>query len=506
MIKQGKIAGLFLTGPLIAFLLLCNNVNSQQSNVMYYMKGVPQSNTLNPAFQPDYGFYLGMPGLSPMAIDIENNPLRFHDLIFHYHSPTVDSVITFLNPLADKRKFLALLGSNNFISTDVSTSLFSLGFRVSSMFFSIGITQKEFVRLNYPRDLFTLPMYGLLDNSLNPSNLDLSGIGINAAAYTEFSVGASKNIDDIITVGIRGKLLFGQANLFMKTTDIGLNTSLNQWDFHSNVNMNASIPFLTIPKGVDGKYDLNGAALKSKISTSDLLDAFIRKPNMGLAVDLGVVIKPIDWLTLSASVVDLGSIRWSHYSYNLKQDTSFTFNGINMTGIIKGDTANVGKMLSDSIFNAFKKFNVQPGAYTTYLPTKIYIGGTFNLWSDRISFGILSMTELYLKTVRQSFSVSANIQPIRGFSTSFSYSLLNNTYHDFGFGLSLKVGPFNTYYIFDYIPTSYDKLKNLKIGSQTVPSIPAPVYTRAFSMKIGMNLVFGGNRKKKLMQDIPLIE
>jgi hypothetical protein len=163
-------------------------------------------------------------------------------------------------------------------------------------------------------------------------------------------------------------------------------------------------------------------------------------------------------------------------------------------------------MLSDSIFNAFKKFNVQPGGYSTYLPTKIYIGGTFNLWSDRISFGVLSMTELYLNTVRQSFSVSANIQPIRMFSTSLSYSLLDNTYHDFGFGLSLKLGPINTYYIFDYIPTTYDNLKNLKIANQTLPSIPAPVYTRAFSMKIGMNIVFGGNRKKKLLQDVPLIE
>lgn len=498
MTKQREYHDLFLFGPLIAFLLLCSNANSQQNNVMYFMKGVPQSNTQNPAFQPDYGFYLGFPGMSPMAIDVENNPLRFHDLVFY--NPKIDSVITFLHPSADKGKFLALLGNNNFINTDISSSLFSLGFRINTMFFSFGIAQKEYIRLNYPKDLFTLPMYGLLDNSLNPTNLNLSGIGLNAASYTELSMGVSKNIGDMISVGVRGKVLLGQADLFMKTTDIGINTSLAQWQVHSKLDLDASVPFLNIPKNTDGTYNLNGIGMQPNISGSDILNAFIRKPNIGLAVDLGATVKPMDWLTLSASVVDLGYIRWSHYSYNLKQDTSFTFTGINLTSIIKGDTANVGKMLSDSISKAFKKVNVQSGAYNTALPTKIYIGATFNLWSDRISFGLLSITELYLNTVRQSFSVSANLQPIRMFSTSFTYSLIDNTYHDFGWGLSLKLGMLNMYYIFDYIPTTYDKLKTGGI------TIPVPVYAREFSMKIGMNLVFGGNRKKKLMQDVPLIE
>ncbi len=510
---QRKYKEFFFSGLLAAFLLLCNNAFSQQSNVEYFMKGVPQINTLNPAAQGGYGFYLGTPLLSPFSLDIENNPLRFHDLIYHYKTNTVDSVITFLSHLADKRKFLSILGNNNFIGTDISTSILSLGFRINTMFFSFGISEKEYIRLNYPKDLFTFPMYGLLDNSLKPTNLDLSGIGINAAAYTEFSMGVSKEINDLITVGIRGKVLLGQANVFMKTTDIGINTNDSLWKFHSKVDMNASIPFLTIPKGSDGKYDLTSAALKSNISTSDILDAFLRKPNMGLAMDLGVIIKPASWLTLSASIVDLGYIKWKNYSYNLKQDTSAIFRGIDMSGIIKGDTTNIGKMLTDSVMSAFKKYNLKPGSYNTPLPTKIYVGATFNLWSDRISFGVLSMTEVYLNNVKQSFSISANIQPIRLISTSFSYSLLDNQYHDFGFGVAFKFGPFNSYYIFDYIPTSYDRIKtgeNVPNGIPLIGGKPinfaAPMYTKAFSMKIGMNLVFGGNRKKKALQDVPLIE
>jgi hypothetical protein len=511
MIKPGKYTRFILSGPFIALLLICNIGFSQQSNVMYFMKGVPQINTLNPAAQAGYGFYLGTPGMAPFSFDFQNSPLRFHDLIFYNKS--IDSVVTFLHPSADKRKFLSLLGSNNFIGTDVSTGIISMGFRINTMFFSIGISEKEYFRVNYPKDLFTLPMYGLLDKNLNPSNLDLSGIGVNASLYTEIALGVSKEINDLITVGVRGKILLGQANLYMKTTDIGIITNDSLWKFHSKVDLNASVPFLTIPKGTDGKYDIGTATMKNNLSGSDFLDAFLRKPNMGLAVDLGVIIKPMSWLTVSASVVDLGSIKWKNYSYNLKQDTSTIFRGADMTGIIKGDTTNIGEMLKDSVLMAFKKYNLRPGSYTTYLPTKLYIGATFNLWSDRISFGVLSMTEFYLKTVRQSFSISANIQPIRLISTSFSYSLLDNKYHDFGFGVAFKVGPFNSYYIFDYIPTSYDKVVTGEKFPNGIPlvggkpiNINAPVYMRAFSMKIGMNLVFGGNRKKKALQDVPLIE
>jgi hypothetical protein len=497
-----KLSKSLLLCPFVVLMFVAMPGNAQQSNVMYFMKGVPQINTINPAAQAGYGLYLGTPGFSPFSLDITNNPLRAHDLVFN----NSDSIISFLHPKADKAKFLAVLGNNNFIGTDINTSILSFGFRISSMFFSFGLSQKEYIRLGYPKDLFTLPIYGLLDKNNKPSNLDLSGMGLNAASYTEVSLGVSKEIGDMVTVGVRGKVLLGQANLYMKTSDIGINTTDSDWRFHSRLDVNASVPFLNIPKGSDGKYDLSSAGLQSDISTNDILNAFLRKPNMGLAVDLGVIIKPMNWLTLSASVVDLGSIKWKNYSYGLKQDTSATFKGVDMSGIIRGDTTDIGSMLMDSVFSAFKKFDVQKNSYVTGLPTKIYVGATFNLWEDRISFGVLSMTEFYLSKVRQSISLSANLRPIRGFSTSFAYSLLDNKYNDFGFGLSLKVGPFNSYFIFDYIPTSYDKLKNITIGNKTLPDIPVPVYTRSFSMKIGTNLVFGGNRKKKALKDVPLIE
>lgn len=484
---------------LIVFALSATNVQSQPGNVLYFMKGVPQSNLLNPAFQPQCNFYFGIPGVSPFMLNVQSNPVRPHDIIFY--NASIDSVITFLHPLADKDKFLSIFGNNNYVATDLSTSLFSLGFRVKELYFTFGITEKAFLRVGYPKDLFRIPIYFALDKNMDPVNLSLSGLGINASAYSEISVGVSKRFSDELTVGVRGKLLLGQANINMRKTDISLNTSLTQWDLASNFELDASVPFLQTIKDEKGKTRLDTFDFIQP-TTKQALDAALWKTNPGMALDLGVEYKPLSWLTVSASLVDFGTIKWKHNVNSLTQDTSYIFHGIDVSGVFTGaDTGKIGDKILDTIKNVFTAYSNPDKAYRTFLPSKVYLGATFNL-GEKVSFGLLSMTEIFNGKLRESVSVSANLMPIKMFSTSFSYSLLQNKYHDIGFGLSFKTGPWNMYYLFDYLPTTYDKYK----ASNSNIRVPLPVYSNAFSMKIGFNLVFGCNRKKKQLQDVPLIQ
>jgi hypothetical protein len=76
--------------------------------------------------------------------------------------------------------------------------------------------------------------------------------------------------------------------------------------------------------------------------------------------------------------------------------------------------------------------------------------------------------------------------------------LLNNDFLDVGFGLLFKPGPFQWYLLFDHIPLTFDKEKNW--------GVPVPMYAKAFSFRIGLNLVFGCNPKKAATSDIPLVE
>lgn len=488
--------------PVILILAIClytTGIHAQPGNILYFMKGVPQSNLLNPALQPACNFYLGMPGLSPLMLDIESNPLRPHDLFFY--DKTLNAPITALDPSADRQKLLSLLGNNNFLSTDISSNLVSFGFRAKSLYFSFSVAEKSFLRIGYPKDLFNAMYYFLLDNNGNPANLDLSGLAVNASAYNEWSLGVSEKLNDQISVGIRGKLLLGQANLSMQNTNISLNSSLTEWTLTSKFNLNESIPFLETYKDENGKTRLDTFTFNSP-NKKQILDAAFLKANPGMAVDLGVEVKPISWLTISASLVDLGTIVWKRNVNSLKQDTSYVFHGIDISGFANGtDTGNIGSKILDTVKHVFTAYQTGNKAYRTYLPVKLYVGASINL-GEKVSFGLLSMTELYMGKFTESVSLSANFMPVKMFSTSFSYSLINNKYHDLGVGIATKGGPFQMYWLLDYFPTTFDKLR-LKNSSV---ALPVPMYMNAFSLKLGFNLVFGCNQKKKLLQDVPLIE
>jgi hypothetical protein len=491
-----KFVLLMISTSILISVLPGTSVMAQSGHSLYFMKGVPQSNMLNPAYQPGCNFYLGLPGFSPLQIGLQNDPLVVHDVF--YYDASLDSTITFLHPNADADKFLSVLKKVNFIEADVNTSLISFGFRVKSLYFSFGVNTKAFARVDYPKDLMRIPLYGTLDPLNNPVNIDLSGTSIQATAYNELSMGVSKKFGDMLNIGVRGKVLFGLANMYTRQTDITVNTALDMWEVNSLVDMNASIPFVNIPTDSTGKFNFDSITTNDP-SRSEIMSKGLFHPNFGLALDAGVEYKPFSWLTVSASVVDLGFIRWRNDIHNLSQDATYLFNGVDLSSMIRGDTTtDAGQDLLDTLQATFT-YTTLANPYSTYLPTKVYLGGTFNL-SEKYSFGLLSISEIYNHHWRQSFSVSANLMPFKGFSTTLAYSLLHNRYHDLGLGFSFKTGPTNMYMVFDYIPTSFDKYHMSNMA------IPVPFYSSSFSIKLGFNLLFGCNAKKKLQKDVPLIE
>jgi hypothetical protein len=167
------------------------------------------------------------------------------------------------------------------------------------------------------------------------------------------------------------------------------------------------------------------------------------------------------------------------------QVDTFAFEGVK----VSLDGIDPFQIVLDSL-NQILKFNSTNNPYRTWLPTKVYLGASFYV-HPKISFGILSRTEFYNKSLRQQFTMSANLYPIRMISTSFSYSFIEGSYKNIGLGLSLKAAPFNFYLITD-----------------TGPSILFwPTEAKYVNLRIGMNLMFGCKKQKSLPKyDMPLVD
>lgn len=457
-------------------VLPANRVTGQTSNTLYHMYGIPQTNHLNPAFQPMCNFHLGLPGVSPFQFNFENNALSFSDVI--YRDPVTDSLITFMHPNGDKEKFLDGLRNKNSFIFDMGTDLLSIGFRVENFFLSLDITERMDGNFSFPKDLVEFGLYGAGDGDV----LDFSGIGFRATWYREFAIGLSVNLNDRLYLGARPKFLFGKADVRTEITNMTINTGLDAWDVRTEAEVLGSLPFLDLYFDQEGYLD----SIDSEYDFGEKwYELVLNNDNKGFAIDVGAMFRPSEWFTLSASLVDFGSIHWKRDVYRLEEDASYSFEGIEVS--LEEDFDPMENLL-DTLEQIFKPTG-EVQAYKRSLSGKIYLGGALNM-GEKARFGVLSGTRFYEGTIRQQFTFSANVMPIRLISASLSYSIMNGTYDNLGFGLSLKPGPFNFYLITD----------------QALGGGFWPQNLRGMNLRVGFNLMFGCNRLKRELKDRPLIE
>jgi hypothetical protein len=60
-------------------VIIFPDINAQNSNAMYYMN-LPQNHLLNPALRPSNSFYLGLPAVGGINLDLNNNFIGFSDV------------------------------------------------------------------------------------------------------------------------------------------------------------------------------------------------------------------------------------------------------------------------------------------------------------------------------------------------------------------------------------------------------------------------------------------
>src|SRR5208282_5074053 len=105
---------------LVVFLFVQMKGYAQQNNSLYFMEGIPQSNQLNPATQPRFGLYIGMPALSSIEVNAGNSTFGFNDLA---HA-TVNDILQIDTLLPKALK-------NNFINGELRIDWLSFGFRIN---------------------------------------------------------------------------------------------------------------------------------------------------------------------------------------------------------------------------------------------------------------------------------------------------------------------------------------------------------------------------------------
>ena len=115
----------------LIFLSFVGSVNGQDgNNTSYFLSNFPQRYRINPAYQPEYKVFIGLPGLSGISVNYLNSSFAVEDLLVKRQ----DSVYV------DIDKFYKGLKKRNFINFNNENSIFSLGIKAKKWYATLDIT------------------------------------------------------------------------------------------------------------------------------------------------------------------------------------------------------------------------------------------------------------------------------------------------------------------------------------------------------------------------------
>ncbi len=476
--------------------LILADVSAQNTQVLYFMN-LPQNHLLNPALRPSNSVYIGLPVLSGFNINVNNNFVNFSD-VFLKGQPS-DSIISVLNPKYNIDDFLAKIKNKNSLEPEVTVPLFGLGFSVGKtgyVFFDVN--ERIDGNIVIPKDLFKLAFKG--NEGFVGSKIDLSSLRGDLKYYREFGLGYSKDFTNKLRFGVKGKLLFGVAAASIDNKALGITVN-NDYShtFNADITANFSAP-LKVTKNADKSVE-SIVFDDSRLDNGSGIANFISgKKNIGLGLDLGATYDFSEKLIVSASITDLGFIKWKKDVTNLKSKGKFEFSGLNILDVVNGTKTidEVGQDMIDSLKNSFKVTDSNT-AFTTFLPFGLSLAGSYNL-TKSFSVGVLSYSRFIGKQIRESLTLSANMNLGNAFSASISYTAENHKYDNLGAGLAFRPGIFQFYIVSDRLPVTWNKIKS----DNSAVLIPANWNT--FNLRLGMNLAFGNRIKKKNDKPMVLVE
>ncbi len=436
---------------------------AQSTRTSYFMNNSFYRSELNPALRPERG-YINI-GVGNSMFDLNMGKMSLNKLI--YIDPSGNPNWALNDPTVG-RNLLKDLGSMNKMSFELGVHPFGLGFYVKDYFFSLNVSLKQKGNFIMPTDLLDFAVNGYTSDK--KGSYSMKDASLSQFSYAEIALGASKPLNDKLTVGLKLKYLRGLNYADLKFNKFDLTLNGDKWAVDADAIARTS---LSAYQGTPGStFDKN--IFDDKLNNFDLVPA-----GNGAAIDLGVSYNVIRDFTISAGLIDLGAINWSK-KYSTK--ASVVYN----------------QTFFDVAENMDNQFNDIPepdatilpqSSFTTILPSNLYAGAEYSLFRDKLSFGLLSSSR-FGQYAYSDLTLSANYKPWRVLNTSVSYSFANNGFKTMGAAVSWTPAWFlNMFVASDYVFT--------KVTPQYIP-----VNVSYTNFQVGFSIPLAA-RRVKVNNEVP---
>lgn len=455
---------------------------------LHFMREVWNAQYTNPGFMPRQTVVVSLPSIySTLNITGIN-----HTDVLQKNS-------------ADNKYYFNYGGILDGLERDVNLKLhggieaLALGFRSQRFFFSGSTNTRIAGEINVPEALLGLFWEG------SPNYLDETleiAPEVNTYVYRETGLGVNYSLTPRLFVGARIKRLSGIFGFQTDKSSLQIHQSSEYYQtrIEADYLINYYAAGLIEPIEEEGKGlndfedELSGASdteASQHLEDGDIFGALssIPKQNGGWAVDLGAEMILNERLTVSAALLDLGSIRWSKGVQQLRIiQESTTFEGLSLAALAPEESDLDVSTASDSLSNNLSVSAQTGQSFVQGLAPRSYLSATYEV-NPFLSVGGLLHNEFGRYRTFTALALNARLNLGRVFSLGGTYAIQSRTFNSLGLNAALKLGPVQLYSIVDNMAPLW-----------------RPSKTSGAHFRLGLNLVFGRKKMDALIAQARLPE
>lgn len=401
------------------------------------MEGSHYRMQLNPALTPGRG-YINLPAIGSLNATVNSSSLGYQDIMDIIENS--DDSDYFMS-----QDFLNRLDATNNLNVNLSTDILSAGWYKGRNFWSFNIGLRNDIGANIPKTVFEFMnrMNTLQASDLLNMREQFGGQRLEINSFAEVGLGFARDINSRLTIGGKVKALLGIGNMKLDVSDITVNSNLSGINFDEYGD-----PYISDPSQVTGSAQIVANATlesSSKLLELEQENGYIDNIDFGsfgfagygVGIDLGASYRLLDNLTISASVLDLGFIKWG------KENTYIA----HANGDQRYDASNAQDFVDDITSGEVLNFDmlemqVEDGAAksrTTNLTSTVVVGAEYALLNNWLVVGALYTGRFAKPKTLNELTFSANIRPKNYFNVAVSYSVLQGAGKTFG--AAVKLGP-----------------------------------------------------------------
>lgn len=461
-----KRKNIILSVAFLLNLLLASPMIAQTVNSSYFLDGSFDRHQMNPALTPERA-YLSLPVIGGTNINFNGNVGLSH---FIYKSKSQPDVLTtFLSSEIDKNSFLKKLPDNTKVNLNVELELLSLGFRALGGYNTFGINFKTRELVSVPKDMFAFMKAGLSDG-----NYVVENMRVNSLTYIEAALGHSREVIDNLTVGAKLKFLKGGAYADANITELKATVSNNKWIVNTNAEMQVAAPTSDVLT-TDEEGLVDGVAENIELGEFS---------SNGFAVDLGAyydMSNLVEGLSVSASVTDIGAIKWKNMEVAKTQNEDIVFDGFDDFDIMADNSENEElDNLADDFQDMVQLHKSSSVTKRTNLGATFRVGVEYTMpFAEWISVGELFTYRTGVHKYTESRTAIV-LSPLRWFELSGNLAFTSTCGTMLGFMLNIHPAGFNFFIASDGIKAKFNPqfMPVEEFGANLMFGIKVPVGPR----------------------------